>query len=300
MGDRYEATPAPQTGNIEAAVRAGAEATEIARRLASCTNESVNDVPIALLNHGQRVEVLRDVVAILESRQPGPRRRKGVAAFVELGSFIEHANRFKAEESTVFADPGNFTLRAVYNYHPEGPEQDKAAWCDHGATYTCPRSEQWKTWAGADDTMMLQEAFADFIDDHILDVVGPAKGAEEKDFPQPIELVELVRGLRVHTKGQFSRRVDQRTGAFELVAKLDTETSVGIPRAFLLAIPVFEAGELYRVEARIALRIVDGQPRLGFKLHRRTETERDAFDGVRAAVKQQTGLPVFAGAPERG
>lgn len=158
----------------------------------------------------------------------------------------------------------------------------------------CPRSRAWQTWTKLEDELLAPEAFADLIDEHLEDLTSG------DGYPKPLDLVELGRDLRVHTKGTFEKKVDPRTGAFALVNRLDMEqSSTPVPRAFLLAIAVFDGGSLYKVEARLKLRVSEGKPGFAFTLHRRLEIERDAFGDVRKIVAEKCDLPIFAGSPER-
>lgn len=259
--------------------------------------EDASSIPVVLLNAGQSLHVPKDLLAELEKRRPGPRRRSGTARHTEIESFIAHVNRFKGEPSAVFADSEKFTLTAVFDYHPAGPEVSSAAWGQHRATYCCPRSKAWVLWTENDEEMMLQEVFAQFIEDHLHDLTS-GKDADGKPYPQPLDVADFARRLMVTTKGTFTRQQDRRTGAYNLVATGDTETSIPVPEAFLLGIPVFDGGALYPVAARLRLHIDQGRPRLGYALHRRADIERDAFGDVRKKVAEQTSLPVFAGAPE--
>ena len=64
----------------------------------------------------------------------------------------------------------------------------------------------------------------------------------------------MARDLQIHTRGTFTKKLHPTTGDFALVCKQETEaSSTPIPRAFLVALPVFEGGPLYQLEARIRM-----------------------------------------------
>jgi len=277
--------------NIATALAAGAEMVELEKRM-----DAIGGVPIVLLTGTQRVEVPKQAIDIAEQLSATPRRRKGTAHHTELESFVDHVKRFAGDHSAIFADVDALTLTAVFNYHPSGAEQGNAAWCDHRAVYECPLSDRWKLWTEMSGKMLRQEQFAQFIEDNLEDLTSSEEGEE---YPSPIDVLEMARKLQLHTKGVFSRRVDARTGAYELVCKEETQAvNTSIPRAFMIAIPVFEAGELWRCEARMRCRVDTGFPMLGFEVHRHAEIVREAFTEVRGAAKGKTGLPLFAGTPE--
>ena len=230
---------------------------------------------------------------------PAPRRRMGTAMHQELESFVEHVKRFASTSSVIWANVETVMLTAVFDYHPprvQGDDKSPAAWCQHRAVYVCPKAPAWLRWMAANDRWMTQEVFAAFIEDLLDDLTS---GKDGDAYPAPIAVLEMARGLQLHTKGRFSRKLDPRSGDYSIICQQETESSsTEIPRAFLVALPVFVGGELYRIEARVRCRIQDGVPQLSYVLHRAVEVERDAFGDVRAKAAEGTGLPVFAGTPE--
>lgn len=242
---------------------------------------------------GSTVELAVDVFDAMERARVAPIRHKGTAALAEIVSFLEHVNRHKTKDSAVWADISSFTLTAVYNETPAAvADAQESAWRDHRAVYTCPRSPAWLLWTSLDGKSQSQEAFADHVEANLEHLIGT------KGYPEPTEVLQMARDLTVLTKGVFRRSVNPTTGAGILECKSETETgSTVIPRAFMLAIPVFDGGAVYRVEARVRFALVNGAPVFSYTLHRRTEIERDAFNEARAVVADSTGLPVWAGRP---
>jgi uncharacterized protein YfdQ (DUF2303 family) len=273
---------------IESAIEAGTD-----RAMADDRIAEVNGIPVAVIGKHDRAEVLTNVLELLDKRANAPRRRTGTAYHERLDSFIAHTNRFKSEHTAVWSSLEDMRLTTVFDYHPGGPEHDKAAWCQHMAVYVCPHSKQWRQWARKDGRPMSQLDFADFIDEHFSAL------ADADGFLLPAAVLDMARDLQVYTKGQFSRRVDQATGKYALVCHEEHQSkSISIPKAFMLELPVFEGGRACHVEARVCFNMHDGVPRFGFMLHRRTELEMAAFDDICKAVAEQTGLPVYTGRHE--
>lgn len=242
------------------------------------------------------VEVASDIMAALDSRLPAPRRRAGVVQLTEVASLIEHVKRYGDESTVIYANTKALAFAVVYDENPAGPAGGKigsgTAWREFRATYACPRSPEWIAWTGSSDAAMRQEQFADFLEQRLEDM------AAAEGFPKPIELLTIARQLHIKTKGEFRREVNPTNGDNILVCKTETETgSTQIPRAFALAIPVFEGGARYHVEARIRFALVGGVPQFSYTLHRRAEIERDAFDEVRSRIASETGRLVLAGSP---
>lgn len=285
--------------NTQAALDAGEKLAEITRRITESDHEGLN-LPIAIerdSDGGEKIVVLHDVIKTSDARASAPRRLVGMARFSELASFIAHVSRFKDEGSAVFADVDHCTVTAVYDYHHGA---DDARWCGHRAVYACPLSKPWQLWTRNDGAKMPQDTFAQFIEDNLPDLASPVGNGEDKDLPMPAEMLTMARNLVIRSKGEFSRSLNPVTGESSLVCKNENEaTSTKIPRAFLLGIPVFEAGAMYRVEARMRMDMSSGRPLFSYSLYQPEVIKRDAFGEVRAKVIEQTSLPLFAGSPEQ-
>ena len=283
--------------DTQAAVEAGAAAAKLSDRMATVTLDTsspVPSVPLVLIGSDQQLVVPRELLDVLDSRAAAPRRRKGTATHLTLKSFIAHTLRMANGHSTVWANPSGFELQAVFDYHPSNTKVD-AAWGQHRAQYTCPRSPEWQLWSKAEGRDFSQDEFAQLIEDQAEQIVGG------EGYPTSAELLEMALDLRVHSKGQFQRKVDPTTGQYALVCKDEHEqqSSTKIPRAFRLGLRVFDGGDVYSVEARVRFRLHNSTPVFSFQLHRRAEIERDAFSAVTAQVAEETKLPVFVGQPER-
>lgn len=286
-----------QQNDAEVCLNAGMQLADAEKRITMYPDEE--GVPVAILPQGMRAEVMTSAMAALDARAPTPLRRKGTATFAELDSFIDHVNRFKSGASVVFADVDAVQLNAVLNYHPAGAEASPA-WGDHRSVYACPLSEQWQLWRKNDGVPMGQEAFGEFIEANMRDLAPPGDADPiGSDVVAPAKLLEVARNLIVRTKGEFSRFINPTTGEHSLVNKLENETSsTKIPRGFNLGIPVFVAGQAYRIEARLRFQMSNGRPAFTYVLVQPDATLRDAFGGVRSKVVAATGLPVLAGSPE--
>lgn len=284
-----------QENNTQAAIDAG--------KAIATNSQGINfigDIPFTRGMNGELIG-LSSVLAESEKRQPTPRRIGGTAKFTELASFIEHVNRFKDDKSAVFM-AGN-QLTAVYNYHgdPATPR-----WGDHRATYTAPLSSQWSLWTANDGKQMTQEEFGSFIDANLADIAAPAPGDEgkadrEAGYVGAGQLATLARNLVINASHKAERKINEQTGDITMTfeVKTDETSSTKLPPGFLLGIPVFEAGALYRVEAKFFLYRSGQGFKLAYKLQRAQDIMRHAVDEIREQVKKDTSLPVWAGSPEQ-
>lgn len=293
--------------NLDSAIALARESADIGNRIDMIEHpeDAGTKIPVILETTSDgditttEVKVAEELLAAADARLPGPRRRTGIVTLTEVASFNDYVKRYRNADSVVYANTKAMAFVAVLDEHPGGaiPAGSKpgsaTAWREHRAQYTCPKSPEWITWGGLDGTVMKQDAFADFLEQRLEDLVI-ADG-----MPKPIEMLTVARQLHIRTKGTFQREVNPTTGDFILVNKNETETgSTVIPRSFMVAIPVFEGGERYRVECRVRFQLPPGgAPGFSYTMHRRTEIERDAFDGVRQIIASATERPVYAGTP---
>jgi uncharacterized protein YfdQ (DUF2303 family) len=295
--------------NAEAAVEAGISMADIASRIDHIGEhaESTETVPVALVPNGMKMHVLKDVVEALDERAEKPRRLTGTAHHSELASFIAHVNRFKDGDSAIFADTARVQLTAVLDYHqarnttdnPARDAQDLQRWGSHRSVYTCPLSDPWKLWTSKSGVDMSQEAFAQFIEDNMVDLANPAE-SDDGLFPKPAAVLEMARNLAITVNAEFQRSINPTTGESTLINKSEHgPKSTKIPKAFLLGIPVFDAGQPYRVEARLRFALTANGPRFAYVLYQADAIKRDAFKEVRDEVAKGTSLPIFAGSPEQ-
>lgn len=278
--------------NMKTIVEAAREGADAEKKIIE-----ILGIPLVITPSGS-ASILKAVIDLADERGDKPRRRRGQSMHDELASFIAHVNRFKDTDSAVFADIDNTTVTAVLDYHRAGAAADPR-WGQHRSVYECPLSAEWQRWNENDGVKMSQDTFAQFIEDNLDDLRAPTGNGADKDLPMPSEVLTMARNLVIRSKGEFSRSMNPTTGESSLVCKNENDTtSTRIPRAFLLGIPVFEAGVTYAVEARMRMDMSSGRPQFSYSLYKPEAIKRDAFGEVRTMVEQQTTLPVFAGSPE--
>lgn len=284
------------------------------------------EIGVAVLPQGIRIE---SVKKYMDEYRLAPERKKGTAHLGDLASFIAMVNRFKDENSTIFARPAPTpSLLAVFNYNeatdvvridPEKEPGDqvthiegKPRFGDHRADYIFPLSEEWKTWNAQDGEPLTQEAFAAFIEDHIGDVADSGAASNELSafffeklgvtFASPARLIELSRGLSVRVGQKVRNAQNLATGEAQVqfIEEHNDESGgpLKVPGAFLLAIPVFQFGPLYQVAARLRYRVSGGNIVWFFELHRADRIFDHAFKEACETAKKDTSLPLFIGAPE--
>lgn len=261
-------------------------------------------VPFAVVPRGVD---LRSLKPFAEEHLEAPRRIEGTARFDDLASFIAHASRFKTGSSAIFADRKEEALTSVLDYH--GPGQPRFG--KHRGVYEFPASDEWSAWIAADDRTFDQQAFAEFLEERIIDVVDPASLGQStsealRSFgaspATPSRLLELSHGLSIHVSTKVTNATRLASGestlAFEQTHADKYGGELKIPGAFVVAVPVFRHGAIYQIPVRLRYRVNAGSITWTLKLHGADRAFDHAFREASEQAANATGLPLFYGRPE--
>lgn len=266
--------------------------------------------PYAMVPDGLSLESLKP---ILEDWRENPKRVEGTAELQTIASFIEHANRFKGGESVLFCDWTSQILQVVIDYH-QRDASDRARWCKHRGRYKFPLSEEWKAWAAVNGKTLPQTTFAEFIEDRLIDVRDPDEaGADTKalcdklglTLATPARVLELSRGLAVKDNVNVKTATTLASGEVQFTYESQHTDAAGnqlkIPRAFLIALPVFLGDtDAYPIVVRLRYRLSgDGKVNWILMMHRADVFLRDAVQRSASAAQAATELPLYWGRPER-
>lgn len=271
-----------------------------------------HEIVRGVLVHPAGLEV-KSLKKLLDEYRLAPERRKGTAHVSALGSFIALVNRFKDGDSVIFADASQAAapkLVAVLDYHRHGAE-GAPRFGQHRIVYDFPVSDEWTAWRKNAGQGMQQGAFAEFIEEHLIDTIEPsgAKDGARKladllgcVFAAPQKLLELSRGLSVHVGHRVANAVNLATGEAQILFSEehhdDKKQPLKIPGAFLLAIPVFRLGAIYEIPVRLRYRVQGGNVTWSYQLYRDAAVFEDAFTEACTSATQSTSLPLFIGTAE--
>lgn len=258
---------------------------------------------------------------VFDEYRSRPKAYTGTANVTRIESFVDHANRFKDDHSALYAfdDMSCPRLTAVLDYNesradPEDPFNGPR-FGDHCTVFAFPLSDEWKAWTGKNAAKMGLTAFAEFIEDRFIDVeqvtdVTKLNGDIQKlvgtvgpgSLASPSALIELSRGLKVHVKDEVTNAANIASGEVEVQFKSEHQDGRGnkltVPSLFVLNIPVFARGEVYRIAARLRYRVKDGEMLFWYELWGIDRVFELAFTEVCEKARAETGLPLFYGTPE--
>lgn len=204
-----------------------------------------------------------------------------------VDSLVDYLNRFKTDDTVLFADIAHNTIVGAVDYH--APEA--AALLGHKATLTLPHSIEWQTWTAVHDRLMPQLEFARFLEENASDIVAPS-GAE---------LLEACRDLQARRKVNFTKAV--RTASdnenFEYTDETTATTKKGgleIPSKFQLFLPVYFGDAPTSLFAFLRWKLEDeGGLKLGVELHRAEHVRQAVFKQIVLDAAERTDRPAVFG-----
>ena len=222
------------------------------------------------------------------------------------GSLIDYTNRFKNDDSVLFADITSNSIISIIDYHgeptanvkaavPTPPSQTASAAAVstdpapklvlHRATLALPFSLEWQTWTMASGQLMSHVAFATFLEENAVDIKSPV-GAD---------LLELCRDLQVVQNVNFGSSVrmgDVTNIEYKKDSDAASKGSIALPQTIMLSIPVYFGEAPVAIQAFMRRQIEDGKLRLGVQLSRAENVRQEEFhrivDEVKASVDALT------------
>lgn len=216
-------------------------------------------------------------------------RKTGRTLVRDAVSFLTYYGKHHDDATEVYSDVESLTVTAVLNAHAA----DQARFGDHRLTLALRKTKAWDEWTSMDGVLVAQDAFANFLEDHLPNLVEPDAAT----------MLEIAQSIKATTKAEFQSSSRLQSGERKFSFVEDTKASAGakgdlaIPETFKIAVPPFEGADAYSMTARFKYRIDRGQLALGFKLEQPEERARAAFGDVLAEITAGIDTPVLNGTP---
>jgi uncharacterized protein YfdQ (DUF2303 family) len=222
-----------------------------------------------------------------------PTRKTGTTTVRDALSFVTLWDKHSDElASEIYADADRLTITAVL----DADSADAPDWGGHRLVLALRETDAWKAWAANDGRLIGQEDFAEFIEDHLPEILKPAAA----------EMLEIAQSVSGTVKADFAGGVRLATGQRQLQytetvqAKAGQKGTLVIPEVFTIGLLPFEgltAG--YQITARFRYRIEGSTLRMGYKLDRPQDSRATAFQDVVKAISEQITVPILNGTPSR-
>lgn len=262
-----------------------------------------------------------------------PARRKGTAYLRDLDSLVAWTNRFKGENSVLFANPDidKPSLTCIADYHLAGaPDatnpmgEPTARHGHHRAIYNFPLSKEWQAWLNVSDKPMGKDDLGEFIEANAKDIMDPTPAilAMKEDeanepwenrmiltaqkiegrFGQLHQLLAMSKQFQIYETSNLTVSTNRDTGESEIQFLNEHKTKDGkplnIPNLLMIAIPAFLNGAPYRMAVRFRYRKMGGEVKFILSLYNPEKVFDAAFDEAVTSATEQTGLLTLTGTPE--
>ena len=217
-----------------------------------------------------------------------PARKTGTTTVRDAAGWLTYYGKHHDEHSEVYADVEALTVTAVLDANTAG---EQARWGGHRVVLSLRQTKAWKDWTQRDGKLLDQDTFANFLEDHLADLVEPDAAS----------MLEIAQSIQATTKSTFESGSRLHSGERKLVYTEDTTAKAGgrgelkIPETFKIAVVPFEGADRYSMTARFKYRIERGQLALGFKLEQPEERMAAAFGDVLGRIVESIDQPVMNG-----
>lgn len=260
---------------------------------------------VAIMPNGTVVNLENELLAA------HPKRPRANVALIEADSFVQYLKRFKVEGRTIIfgeATEQGGSFHALVDYHdaqrlanPTGEQvvafteatAPKANWGDHKVKLTLSPTPEWTRWIGANNKLIPQAEFAEFVEDNAADIVHP-------DAAALLDMASFLQGKKTVTfKG--SRNIGN--GATELCYSEQIEETSGrrdevqrFPTHMIVKLRPFVGSASVEIPARLRFRISDsGKLSFQFLLDRPFKVIEAAFVAICTEIETELGIPVMLG-----
>lgn len=202
-----------------------------------------------------------------------------------VASLIAYVNRFKTENTMIFANSNTDAIVAAIDYHPAAPGGSPAL-VSHRAALNLTKSNEYDTWTNHDDSLQVQGEFARFVEENRLDIISP-DGASLLEMVLDMEKGAVMRVARKMASAGSDR--GRKTNDIEI-------TGTDLPPVWSLAFPIYFGEKSVGVTAYVRDKMDDGKLYVGYKLSRLPNIVEAEFARIAQVVGDATSVPVLIGA----
>jgi uncharacterized protein YfdQ (DUF2303 family) len=230
------------------------------------------------------------VVNDLEKHLDEPARARGTAVVHTPDDFVSLVNRISnVDATTVWANVNTGSATALINDHTTW---DQPGWRDHTAHLVLQEDEDWKRWTGRDNVLTSQAEFSQFVEDVYHTVVDPDAAT----------MLEVSRTMRAATAVKFSQSTRLDNGDIGINYEETTTSKAGekgqleVPERVTVRLSPWRGVEPRDMEARLRMRIQDGQLRIGYRIVRPDVFKDEVFDGLVDKIRDGINpIPLYRG-----
>lgn len=221
--------------------------------------------------------------------KPGPINPAGTLTLLTPESFGRAITDHRDDRTQVFADNEKSEITAVFDFLKSGgrhgdDQTSDMGWGQLRAVIGFAESRKLKEWRRTLE-WMTQIEFANFIEDHLEDVLTPSGQ----------DLLTIATDLEASSTGGFKGKVNLDNGSVRLAFSAETETTVEVPRNLTLGIPLFEHGDRYKLGARLRFVIQGGSVKFRLLFTNLQDAKEQEFERIVQEIEEKTSQPIYRG-----
>lgn len=224
-----------------------------------------------------------------EQYKDQPTRKTGTTTVRDAAAFLAYYTKHHDADTEVYSDVERLSVTAVLDANTP----TAARWGGHRLTLGLRTTKAWTEWTAADGKLLSQDAFAQFLESHLPDLVNPDAAT----------MLEIAQSIQASTNGQFQSASRLQSGARKFVFTEETTATAGrgsdleIPEVFKIAVAPFEGAVRYSVNARLKYRLSRSELTIGYLLEQPEERVATAFGEVVALIAAGIATPILNGTP---
>lgn len=250
----------------------------------------IANVPAVLVPEGAGVQTFEKLLEL-----DHPRHTQKIVKTRNTEQFINYFNRFCNGDSSIYINVDDATFTGIIDHHGT----DTPAYGYHNVTYACPETKEWQAWQNNNEKWMSQTAFAEFLEEHHLQIFKPSPEQfkpEELDvnfdkLPDAAHMLEIASTLEIRSKSNIKSGQNLRNGAIKFEYIDEVEGSAGakgefeIPTYFVIGVELFKEGKGYLILCRLKYRKQGPDISLRYDLVRPHKTHEHAVQDIIDRIK---------------
>lgn len=260
-------------GSVQAAIQAGMEIAE-----------PLEVIEGIFVHHKDfKFEDKREeAIALKRAIEKGPENPSSNILCHRPESFVAVYGDYAEARTKVYADSEQKRVVALFDYIE--PKNESRGWGQFSATIIFQLSRKLREWRGMLE-WQSQEAFANFLEDHLEDVVEPTGQ----------DLLALATDLEANKEGHFKGKLNLDNGSVKLSYQDEVQTDVEVPRHLTLGIPLFEHGDLFKLKCRLRFNVTSGGVRFKILFTNLEDSISEHFEEIVQGLEESTKATIIRG-----
>lgn len=206
-------------------------------------------------------------------------------SFDDVESIAHYLSSYDTKRAKTFGHRGSNSITTVIDWHVDGaPDQ-----CVHTATLALKTTPEWDSWIKLHDVPISQRKFAEFLEEHIDEVVEPAAA----------DMLEVSNSLQMIKKSHFKSGQNLSNGTIQFSYAEELEqagsSTVEVPKKFTIGLQVYEGQPHDKLDCFLRYAISEGALHFTIKIKNLEQVLDRAFKAVAKEFEAASGQTVMLG-----